>query len=88
MFNYFSIPSDSLTTIITLSRTVGVLYNEENTMLETAFKSSVDVAKVKMAGSGVQLDVVSQIVPLYDSFETQHLGKQTKTYRKIHMFFQ
>lgn len=77
-----------MTTIITLSRTVGVLYNEENTMLETAFKSSVDVAKVKMSGSGVQLDVVSQIVPLYDSFETQHLGKQIKTYRKTHTFFQ
>jgi len=44
-------------------------------MLETAFKSSVDVAKAKMMDSGVQLDVVSKIVPLYDSFETQHHGK-------------
>lgn len=44
-------------------------------MLETAFKSSVDVAKVKMMDSGVQLNVVSKIVPLYDSFETQHHGK-------------
>lgn len=52
----------------------GILYNEENSMLETAFKSSVDRAKAKMALYGVQLDVVSQIVPLYDSFETQHLG--------------
>ncbi|XP_060848999.1 glutamate receptor ionotropic, kainate 3-like isoform X1 [Rhopalosiphum padi] len=52
--------------------TLGILYNEENSMLETAFKSSVDVAKAKMMDSGVQLDVVSKIVPLYDSFETQH----------------
>ncbi|XP_025421717.1 glutamate receptor ionotropic, kainate 3-like isoform X3 [Sipha flava] len=41
-------------------------------MLETAFKSSVDVAKAKIAAGGVKLDVVSKIVPLYDSFETQH----------------
>lgn len=51
------------------------MYNEENSMLETAFKSSVDVAKAKMTDSGVQLNVVSKIVPLYDSFETQHHGK-------------
>lgn len=49
-------------------------------MLETAFKSSVDVAKVKMSGSGVQLDVVSKTVPLYDSFETQHHGKRDVYY--------
>ncbi|XP_025421709.1 glutamate receptor ionotropic, kainate 3-like isoform X2 [Sipha flava] len=52
--------------------TLGILYNDENTMLETAFKSSVDVAKAKIAAGGVKLDVVSKIVPLYDSFETQH----------------
>lgn len=45
-------------------------------MLETAFNSSVDVAKAKMAVRGVKLNVISQIVPLYDSFETQHLGKK------------
>lgn len=54
---------------------IGILYNEENSMLETAFKSSVDVAKAKMATSGVELNVISQTVPLYDSFETQHFGK-------------
>jgi len=54
---------------------LGVLYNEENSMLETAFNSSVDVAKARMASRGVQLNVVSQIVPLYDSFGTQHFGK-------------
>jgi len=54
----------------------GILYNEENSMLETAFKSSVDVAKAKMIASGVELDVISKIVPLYDSFETQHHGKR------------
>jgi len=48
-------------------------------MLETAFKSSVDVAKAKMIASGVQLDVISKIVPLYDSFETQHHGKRDVT---------
>jgi hypothetical protein len=46
-------------------------------MLETAFKSSVDVAKAKIAAGGVKLDVVSKIVPLYDSFETQHFGKRS-----------
>jgi len=45
-------------------------------MLETAFKSSVDVAKAKMIASGVELDVISKVVPLYDSFETQHHGKR------------
>lgn len=55
---------------------LGILYNDENTMLETAFKSSVDVAKAKIAEGGVKLDVVSKIVPLYDSFETQHFGKR------------
>jgi len=45
-------------------------------MLETAFKSSVDIAKAKMISSGVQLDVISKTVPLYDSFETQHHGKR------------
>lgn len=54
----------------------GILYNEENSMLETAFKSSVDVAKAKMIASGVELDVISKVVPLYDSFETQHHGKR------------
>lgn len=58
----------------------GILYNEENSMLETAFKSSVDVAKAKMLASGVQLDVISKIVPLYDSFETQHHGKRDVLY--------
>lgn len=57
-----------------IKKSQGILYNEENSMLETAFKSSVDVAKAKMAPYGVQLDVVSQIVPLYDSFETKHFG--------------
>lgn len=50
-------------------------------MLETAFKSSVDVAKAKMVASGVELDVISQTVPLYDSFETQHFGKALRTSR-------
>jgi len=54
---------------------LGILYNEENSMLETAFKSSVDVAKAKMMASDVQLDVISKVVPHYDSFETQHHGK-------------
>lgn len=44
-------------------------------MLETAFKSSVDVAKVKMKARSMKLDVISQAVALYDSFETQHHGK-------------
>ncbi|VVC31772.1 Ionotropic glutamate receptor, L-glutamate and glycine-binding domain,Receptor, ligand binding [Cinara cedri] len=52
--------------------TLGILYNEENSMLETAFKSSVDVVKSKIATSDVKLNVVSQTVPLYDSFKTQH----------------
>lgn len=49
-------------------------------MQETAFKSSVDVAKTKMAQSGFNLEVISNIVPLYDSFETQHYGKLIKCF--------
>lgn len=60
-------------------------------MLETAFKSSVDVAKAKMAASGVQLDVIDKVVPLYDSFETQHLGELIFeicfTVRDVYCFF-
>lgn len=45
-------------------------------MLEAAFQSSIEVAKDKMA-SGIQLEVDKQIIPLYDSFETQHFGKSS-----------
>jgi len=54
-------------------------------MLETAFKSSVDVARAKMAASDVELNVDSRVVPLYDSFETQHLGKYA--FRKRYSVF-
>lgn len=56
-------------------------------MLETAFKSSVDVAKAKIAAGGVKLDVVNKIVPLYDSFETQHFGKRDTLYNTHLKFF-
>lgn len=45
-------------------------------MLEAAFQSSVDLAKDKMTG-GIQIEVDKQIIPLYDSFETQHYGKSS-----------
>jgi len=56
-------------------RALGVLYNEENSMLETAFNSSVDVAKARMASRDVRLNVAGRIVPLYDSFDPQHFGE-------------
>ncbi|XP_050428924.1 glutamate receptor ionotropic, kainate 2-like [Adelges cooleyi] len=53
--------------------TLGVLYTDEYTMQETAFKSAVEVAKGKTMESDLRLAIVSKQISLHDSFEAQHV---------------